>query len=162
MSTPEVYTVAHVNVTIDGITDAGMNQLLFNRATPPSVTVEAPKHDFHGDQGNVQSIIASVQTVKYGTVELSQGLDKGMCMAKWLAQIQDPAKKIDEKKKHVKIDWLDQNGQTLFSWDAEKALLTGYSSAGSDPSSNAVLTVTATIDADEWKHLDSGGSPITG
>ena len=83
-------------------------------------------------------------------------------MAKWLAQIQDPSKKIDEKKKHVKIDWLDQNGEPLFSWDAEKALLTGYSHAGSDPSSSAVLTVTATIDADEWKHLDASGSPIAG
>ena len=95
MSTPEVYTVAHVNVTIDGVTDAGMNQLLFNRATPPSVSVEAPKHDFHGDKGQTESIIASVQNVKYGTVELSQGLDKGMCMAKWLALIKDPSKKID-------------------------------------------------------------------
>ena len=32
---PEVYTVSHVAVTIDGVTDGEMNKLLFNSAKPP-------------------------------------------------------------------------------------------------------------------------------
>ena len=40
------------------------------------------------------------------------------------------------------------------------AILTGYSHSASDAASNGILTVTATIDADDWQQLDSGGSPI--
>jgi hypothetical protein len=161
-STPPVYTVANIKVTIAGITDSagGMNNLLFSSCSPPDWSVDAPKHIFHGDQGP-ESIISSVQKPSYGTMTLSQGWDQGFCLAKWKALIEDPSQKIDQKKKDVKVDFLDSDGQTiLFSWHATAGILTGYTHAASDASSHAVLTVTATIDADTWEHLDSSGSPI--
>ena len=57
-------------------------------------------------------------------------------------QVTDPSKAITDKKKHVKVDFLKSDGSILFSWDAQQALLTGYSHSGSDAASNAVLTVT--------------------
>jgi hypothetical protein len=162
-SPPEVYTVSHVAVTIDGIADAGsMNTLLFNSAKPPDWSIEAPKHLFHGNQGTVETIIPAVQSPRYGTMTLTQGWDENAILAKWKALVSDPSKGIDEKKKHVKVDFLKSDGQTiLFSWDAQYALLTGYSHSASDAASNGILTVTATIDADDWQQLDSSGSPIT-
>jgi T4-like virus tail tube protein gp19 len=159
---PEVYTVSHVAVTIDGVTDVEMNKLLFNSAKPPDWQIEAPKHTFHGDKGAIQSIISAVQNPSYTTMTLTQGWDENAVLAKWRATVTDPSKAITDKKKHVKVDFLKSDGSILFSWDAQQALLTGYSHSGSDAGSNAVLTVTATIDADEWQHLDSSGSPITG
>jgi hypothetical protein len=159
---PEVYTVAHVAVSIDGLTDGGMNNLLFNSASPPDWSIEAPKHVFHGDQGSIESIISAVQNPRYGTMTLTQGWDEGMVLAKWKAQIEDQSTAIADKKKHVKVDFLKPDGSILFSWDAQAALLTGYTHSPSDAASNAILMVTATIDADLWTHLDSGGSPIAG
>src|SRR4051794_18368113 len=123
----EVYTVTHIKVDMDGLTNGQMNPLLFNRATPPAWSCEAPKHEFHGDTGAVQTIISSVQNAKHGTVELTQGLDKDMVMSKWKALVMDPKKGIDEKKKKVTITWLDSTGEEVFSWHTEKGLLTGYS-----------------------------------
>ena len=93
---------------------------------------------------------------------LTQGWDEGYCLAKWKATIADPSKAITDKKKHVKVDFLKPDGSILFSWDAQQALLTGYSHSASDAASNSVLTVTATIDADDWQQLDGNGSPIAG
>jgi phage tail-like protein len=159
---PEVYTVSHVAVTIDGVTDGEMNKLLFNSAKPPDWSIEAPKHTFHGDKGAVESIISAVQNPSYTTMTLTQGWDEGAVLAKWRATVTDPSKAITDKKKHVKVDFLKSDGSILFSWDAQQALLTGYSHSGSDAGSNAVLTVTVTIDADQWQQLDSGGTPIAG
>jgi phage tail-like protein len=160
--TPEVFTVTHVAVEITpDVTQEGMNKLLFNRCTPPSWSCEAPKHDFHGEKGAIESIISSVQNAKHGTVELTQGWDEGMALAKWKALIMDESKTIDEKKKDIKISFLNSKGDALFVWHAEKALLTSYNHAGSDASSNGILTVTATIDADKWEHCDAQGQPIT-
>ena len=159
---PEVYTVSHVAVSIDGVTDGEMNKLLFNSAKQPDGSIEATKHVFHGDKGAVETIISAVQNPTYTTMTLTQGWDEGMVMAKWWATVTDPSKAISDKKKHVKVDFLKTDGSILFSWDAQQALLTGYSHSGSSAGDNAVLTVTATIDADEWKQLDSGGSPIAG
>jgi hypothetical protein len=159
---PDIYTVSHVAVSIDGLTDGGMNNLLFSSASPPAWSIEAPKHVFHGDQGSIESIISAVQNPRYGTMTLTQGWDEGMVLAKWKAMIEDQATAIADKKKHVKVDFLKPDGSILFSWDAQAALLTSYSHSASDAASNAILTVTATIDADVWAQLDSGGSPITG
>jgi hypothetical protein len=94
---------------------------------------------------------------------LTQGWDQGYCLAKWRAVIEDTNTPIDQKKKDVKVDFMESDGQTiLFSWHTSAGLLTGYTHAASDASSNAVLTVTATIDADTWEQLDGSGSPITG
>ncbi len=161
---PPVFTVSNVKVTIAGITDqaSGMNSLLFSSCSPPDLSIDAPKHIFHGDKGP-ESIISTIQNPSYGTMTLTQGWDQGMCLAKWKAIIEDPSQTIDQKKKDVKVDFLQSDGTTiLFSWHATAGLLTGYTHAASDASSNAVLTVTATIDADKWEHLDANGSPITG
>ena len=161
---PPVYTVSNVKVTIAGITDqaSGMGALLFSSCSAPDWSIDAPKHIFHGDQGP-ESIISTIQKPTYGTMTLTQGWDQGFCLAKWKALIEDPSQTIDQKKKDVKVDFLQSDGTTiLFSWHASAGLLTGYSTAASDPSSNGVLTVSATIDADSWEQLDSGGSPIAG
>jgi phage tail-like protein len=159
---PEVYTVSHVAVSIDGLTDGGMNNLLFSSASPPSWTIDASKHVYHGDNGSTESIISAIQNPKYSPMQLTQGWDEGMVLAKWKALIEDPSTAIADKKKHVKVDFLKSDGSILFSWDAQAAILTAYNHSASDAASNAVLTVTATIDADIWTHLDSSGSPITG
>jgi hypothetical protein len=161
---PPVYTVSNIAVTIAGITDSagGMNALLFSSCTPPAWSIDAPKHIFHGQAGP-ESIISSIQKPTYGTMTLTQGWDQNYCLAKWKALIEDPSQAIDQKKKDVKVDFLQSDGTTiLFSWHTTAGLLTGYTHAASDASSNAVLTVTATIDADTWEQLDSSGSPITG
>jgi hypothetical protein len=161
---PPVYTVSNVKVTISDITDSagGMGALLFNSCSPPDWSIDAPKHIFHGNTGP-ESIISSIQKPTYGTMTLSQGWDQNYCLAKWKALIEDPSQPIDQKKKDVKVDFLESDGQTiLFSWHTPAGLLTGYTHAASDASSNAALTVTVTIDGDTWEQLDSNGSPITG
>jgi T4-like virus tail tube protein gp19 len=161
MSTP-VHTVSHVVVEIKpDIADAGQaNTLLFSAATPPSWSVEATKHIFHGNQGQPETIISSVQTPKYGTMTLTQGWDENHVLAKWKAIVEDPSKTIDDKKRQVIVTFYKNNGtDELFAWSAEKALLTGYSTSPSDPASNGVLTVTATIDADKWEQTIQG-TPI--
>jgi phage tail-like protein len=159
---PTVYTVTNVVVTIQGITDSagGMGALLFTSCKAPEWSIDAPKHLFHGE-GGPESIISTIQKPTYGTMTLTQGWDENYCLAKWKALIEKADATIDEKKKDVKVDFMKSNGtDILFSWHAEKGLLTHYSHAASDASSNAVLTVSATIDADSWEQLDSGGQPI--
>lgn len=158
---PQVYTVTNIKVTIGSLTPA-MSPLLFSSCTPPSWSIDAPKHVFHGDAGP-ETIIASIQNPTYGTMTLTQGWDQGNVLATWKALIMDPTKTIDQKKMDVKVDFLPTASATdvLFSWHAAAALLTGYSTAASDAASNAVLTVTATIDADAWEQLGPGGAQIT-
>ena len=56
---------------------------------------------------------------------------------------------------------MDSTGQPLFQWVGTGALLTGFSHSPSDASSNGVLTINATIDADTWQlQGSSGGSPL--
>lgn len=163
-STPaEVYTVSHVAVAIAGITDSagGMNNLLFSSAKPPDWSIEAPKHVFHGDSGQVETIISAVQNPRYGTMTLTQGWDEKGCLAQWMGLIEDASKAIADKKKQVDVDFFKSDGTTkLFTWHADAALLTGYTHSASDAASNAVLTVTATIDADKWELKDGSGQPF--
>jgi T4-like virus tail tube protein gp19 len=160
---PPVYTVSNIRVQIQDIASPGdMGTLLFSSCSPPDWSIDAPKHIFHGNTGP-ESIISTIQNPTYGTMTLTQGWDQGNILAKWKAIIEDPSQTIDQKKKDVKVDFLQSDGQTiLFSWHTATGLLTGYTHAASDASSNAVLTVSATIDGDTWEQLDSGGSPITG
>jgi hypothetical protein len=161
---PKVPTGINVKVTIAGVTDSAgsMGALLFNSCTQPDWSITAPKHIFHGDKGP-ESIIASIQQPTFGTMTLTQGHDEGMCMRKWAALITDPSQTIDQKKKDVKVDFLDSDAQTiLFSWHATAGLLTSLSGGASNPSDNSPLIDTATIDADSWEYLDSGGQPVTG
>jgi hypothetical protein len=160
---PEVVTVSHVSVNIADIADEGsMDQLLFSACQPPDWSIEAPKHIFHGGQGQPESIISSVQKPTYGTLTLTQGWDPGNVLAKWKAIIEDPGKTIDDKKKAVTVTFFKSNGtDALFKWHTEKGLLTSYSHTGSDPSSNGVLTITATIDADVWEHQDGSGNKFS-
>jgi len=161
---PPVYTVGFVTVAIDGLATADqMNTLLFSSASPPAWSIDAPKHIFHGNGGVPEPIIGTIQKPQYGTMTLTQGWDSGFILAKWKALIEDPNTPIDQKKKHVTVTWMQSDGKTqLFGWDAPAALLVGYTHSASDASSNGVLTVTATIDADSWQQLDNSGQPITG
>lgn len=162
---PPVYTVSHIEVKIAGVTDSapnGMNSLLFNSASSPAWSVEATKHVFHGNQGQPETVISAVQSPKYGTMTLNQGWDEGYCLAKWKAQIEDPQTPIDQKKKQVDVTFYQNDGSTeLFTWHTDTGLLIAYETAASDPASNGLLTVSATIDADTWQQT-VGGSPITG
>jgi len=158
---PPIYTVSHITVKIDSVADPGnMNTLLFSACTTPDWSIDAPKHVFHGASGKPnESIISSVQNPTYGTVTLTQGWDDAMVLAKWKAAIEQPGD-IATKKKSVDIQFCKTDGSELFTWHADAALLTGYSHSGSDASSNGVLTITATLDADKWEQR-VGGSPIT-
>ena len=161
---PTVYTVQNIKVTIAGVTDSAgdFNALLFNSCDGPSWSIDAPKHVFHGTTGPDQ-IISAIQNPTWSPMTLTQGWDQNFCMAKWKATIEDPTKSIDDKKKDVKVDFLQSDGTTiLFSWHTTSGLLTSYQTSGSDPSSHAALIVSTTIDADKWEQLDSSGSPITG
>jgi hypothetical protein len=156
---PPVQTVAHVLVTIDGYADEGsMDQLLFSACTPPDWSIEAPKHTYHGNSGEPASIITSVQKPTYGTMTLTQGWDPNNVLAKWMQDIGKPGD-IKDKKKQVTVKFCQQDGTALFQWasDGPTGLLTGFSHSGSDASSNGVLTITATIDADNWKLTKDGG-----
>jgi hypothetical protein len=160
---PPVQTVSHITVAIEGsqsiATADQMDQLLFSACQPPDWSVDAPKHTFHGNDGVPSNIISSVQKPTYGTMTLTQGWDPGHVLAKWKYLIEQPGE-IDTKKMKVTVIFMDSNKQALFQWSAEKALLTGFSHSGSDAASNGVLTITATIDADEWVLGDSGGQPL--
>jgi hypothetical protein len=154
---PPVYTVSHILVSIDGIADPGnMNTLLFSACTPPDWSVEAPKHTFHGNAGAPENIIASVQKPNYGTMTLTQGWDDAHVLAKWKYAIEQPGD-ISTKKKAVDVTFCKSDGTTLFKWHTDAGLLTGYTHSGSDASSNGVLTITATIDADTWVLSDDSG-----
>jgi hypothetical protein len=166
MAPPEVYTVSNVMVTITGVTDQGtasgdFGALLFNSCTPPDWSIEAPKHVFHGQKGP-ETLIASVQKPSFGTVTLSGGWDPNMALAKWMGIISDPTQDITKKKLPVKIDFLDSKGEPppLFTWQTDSGILTSFSHSGSDAGSHAVLTVTATIDADDWSFADGSGNVI--
>jgi T4-like virus tail tube protein gp19 len=154
---PPVYTVSHVLVSIADIADAGnMSTLLFSSCSPPDWSVEAPKHIFHSNQGGTESLIAAVQQPQYGTMTLTQGWDDTHVLAKWKYLIEQPGD-ITTKKKAVDVTFCKSDGSTLFKWHTDAGLLTGYSHSASDASSNGVLTVTATIDADTWVLSDDSG-----
>ena len=160
---PPVQTVSHILVNIDSVaTPDQMSQLLFNSCTPPDWSVEAPKHIFHGNSGQPESIISAVQNPTYGTMTLTQGWDPGNVLAIWKNLIEQPGD-ISTKKKQVTVQFCDSTGTPLFQWmtDGACGLLTGFSHTGSDASSNGVLTITATIDADNWKLTMGDGSDFS-
>lgn len=157
---PPVQTISHITVDIDGVAAAGdMDQLLFSACDPPSWTVEAPKHIFHGNDGTPQTIISAIQNPSYSPMTLTQGWDPNMVLAKWMADVQKPGE-ITDKKKKITVVFLDSNKQPLFQWYTESGILTEFKHSASDASSNSVLTVTARIDADTWELQDGSGSAL--
>ena len=52
----------------------------------------------------------------------------------------------------------NNDGPALFQWIGNGALLTSLSHSPSDASSNGVLTITATLDADKWTLAGPSGS----
>jgi hypothetical protein len=161
---PPIQTVTHISVEITpgggsqiGGSD-GMDQLLFSSCSPPDWSIEAPKHIFHGNSGTPQPIISSVQNPTYGTMTLTQGWDPQNVLAHWMNQISDPSVAMDQKKAQVTVVFMDSTGTGLFQWVGTGALLTGFSHSPSDASSNGVLTITATIDADTWQLCAAGGT----
>lgn len=158
-SAPPVQTVSHITVTISDIAQGGqMNTLLFSSCTPPDWSVEAPKHIFHGDSGKPnETIIAAIQTPQYGTMTLTQGWDPSNVLGKWKNLIEAPGD-ITTKKKTVEVQFQDSQGKPILDWKADQALLTGFTHSPSDASSNGVLTITATIDADTWTLTKDGSA----
>jgi hypothetical protein len=65
---------------------------------------------------------------------------------------------IDQKKANVTVVFMDNSGQALFQWVGTGALLTSLSHSPSEASSNGVLTITATLDADSWALCGPGSS----
>jgi T4-like virus tail tube protein gp19 len=160
---PPVQTVTHISVNIDcqsvqNVDPNAMNNLLFSGCTPPSWSIDAPKHVFHGNTGTPETIISSVQKPTYGTMTLTQGWDPGNVLAHWMNQISDPTVDMSAKKGTVTVQFMDSKGTGLFQWVGTGAILTGFSHSPSDASSNGVLTITATIDADSWALCASGGT----
>jgi hypothetical protein len=160
---PVVQTVTHITVSIESngnkiADDTAMAQLLFSSCAPPHWSIEASKHIFHGDKGQPETIISSVQNPSYGTMTLTQGWDPGNVLVKWMNTISDPSKPIDQKKADVTVVFMDNSGQALFQWIGNGALLTGLSHSPSEASSNGVLTITATLDADKWTLAGPSGS----
>jgi tail tube protein gp19 len=165
-SPPPIQTVTHISVAFDGsavsgVTADAMATLLFSSCSPPDFSIDAPKHTFHGDKGAPEQIIAGVQNPTYGTMTLTQGWDPNHVLASWMNVIADPSKAITDKKVNVTVIFMDSTGTALFQWVGTGALLTGFSHSASDASSNGVLTINATIDADTWQlQGPSGGSPL--
>lgn len=165
-SLPTVQTVTHITVDIQGtsVSNAAasdMSQLLFSSCSAPDWSIEASKHVFHGQDGKPEQIISGVQNPTYGTMTLTQGWDPQNVLAHWMNQISDPSVAIADKKAQVTVVFMDSTSQPLFQWVGTGALLTGLSHSPSDASSNGVLTINATIDADTWQlQGSSGGSPL--
>lgn len=163
---PPVQTVTHISVTITGtsvnnVTADAMNSLLFSSCSAPDWSIDAPKHIFHGQKGAPETIISSVQNPSYGTMTLTQGWDPNNVLAHWMNQISDPSVQMSDKKAQVTVVFMDSTGNPLFQWVGTGAILTGLSHSPSDASSNGVLTINATIDADTWQlQSGSGGSPL--
>ncbi len=159
---PVVYTVAHINVTIQTIAEQGaMNPLLFKSCTPPTWSVQAPKEMFHGSQGAIQPIITAVQNPTWTPMTLTQGWDTTFIFAQWAYLMADPKSTIAQKQKKVQVDFCDNTGTTLYSWQTATGLLVSLSTGGSDPSSHSPLINTATIDANSWDMLNAQGQPIS-
>jgi hypothetical protein len=153
---PPVQTVTHITVDLQGtsVADGGvanMAELLFSSCSAPEWSIEASKHVFHGVDGKPEQIISGVQNPTYGTMTLTQGWDPKNVLAHWMNQISDPAVKIDDKKAAITVVFMDSTSTPLFQWVGTGAILTGLSHTPSDASSNGVLTINATIDADKWE-----------
>jgi hypothetical protein len=163
---PPIQTVTHITVDIKGnsvqnAASSDMPNLLFSSCSPPDWSIEAPKHVFHGDKGKPEQIISGVQNPSYGTMTLTQGWDPQNVLAHWMNQISDPAVKIDDKKALVTVVFLNSTSDPLFQWVGTGALLTNLTHSPSDASSNGVLTINATLDADTWQlQGPSGGSAL--
>jgi tail tube protein gp19 len=160
---PPVQTVTHISVDIQSgggaiASASDMAQLLFSSCSPPHWSIEAPKHIFHGDQGKPETIISSVQNPSYGTMTLTQGWDPNAVLVKWMNKISDPTVAIDQKKANVTVVFMDNSGTALFQWVGTGAILTSLSHSASEASSNGVLTITATLDADTWALCGPGSS----
>src|SRR5947209_18930487 len=128
---PPVQTVTHISVDIQSgggpiASASDMAQLLFSACSPPDWSIEAPKHVFHGDSGQPETIISSVQKPAYGTMTLTQGWDPDHVLAKWMNQISDSTVAIDQKKAAVDVAFMDNTGTALFHWVAEGAVLTSF------------------------------------
>jgi phage tail-like protein len=163
-----VQTVTHVSVAItgpssvSGVSGSGaMNPLLFNSCDAPDWKIDAPKFTYHGNSGTPESVITSVQNPTYGAMTLKGGWDPGNTLAKWMNQISDPAQDYSAKIAQVTVQFMDSKGTVLFQWLGTGAIMTSFSHSGSDASSNGVLTVTATIEANKWELQNASGSPLT-
>jgi hypothetical protein len=164
---PAVQTVTHVILELKGSSatiggTSGMDQLLFSSCSAPDWSIDAPKHIFHGNSGAPVPIIAAVQNPTYSPMTLTQGWDPNNTLAAWMNTISDPTKAITDKKMTVTAQFCDNMGTVLFQWVGTGGLLTGFSHSPSDASSNGVLTITATIEADTWQLCDANGSPLAG
>jgi hypothetical protein len=160
---PPVQTVTHITVNISAggspiAQDSDMSNLLFSSCAPPHWQIEATKHQFHANDGKIETIISSVQNPSWGTMTLTQGWDPNTVLVKWMNKISDPTVPIDQKKADITVVFMDNTGQPLFQWVGTGGLLTGFSHSPSEASSNGVLTITATLDADTWALCGPGSS----
>jgi hypothetical protein len=140
------------------ISTSSMDQLFFNQCTPPEWSMDLPSQFFHGNSGGVQQVFGAVTKPKYGTVSLKGGWDPQHLLATWANKISDQSQPMSAKTCDVTLKFEDSTGTALFTWVGAGALMTHFSHSGSDASSNAFLSVNATISAPEWKLMDSGGS----
>jgi len=154
---PVVYTNCLVTLDIPGVTDNGMEKLLFNSFTPPSWSTEAPKHKFFNGK-LVETVHGGTINESWSPMQLGRGVDKNYVLYKWVEQVRQ--KPVEEAKKTVTVTVKTQDDDGVHVWTGEGAVIVQYGQTAHSSATNETLLENVSIDAERWSMKDGGGSDI--
>lgn len=165
MDDPQIYTNCYIALEITGQTGVGgssdMPKLLCNSFTPPAWSTDTPKHKFYGDSGKTEILQGGARNENWSPAQVGRAVDTTHALFNWVQEIRQ--KGPTGAKKDVKITIQEPGGQTNIEvWSGTGAVITQYSQAASNASSNEIMTENITIDAEKWDLLDGSGQPING
>ncbi len=162
MSTPEVFTNCYITLEISEITQGEMGQMLFSSFTPPSWSTEASKHKYYGGKGTTEVLHGGARVENWGPAELGRGVETQHLLYKWVEQIKEkgPAAAKKDVKITVEAPGAEGSPTPICQWNGIGAIITNFSHAASNASSNEIMTESVTLDAEKWELLDGTGGKI--
>jgi phage tail-like protein len=159
---PIVYTNCYISVEIKEVTEGEMGKLLFNSFTPPTWSTDAQKHKFYGNQATTQVLHGGARVETWGPAHLGRGVDTEHLLYKWVQEIRKKGPSSAKKEITIKVEAPDESGNPtgICTWAATGAIITQFSQAASNASSNEIMTEDVTIEAETWDMKDGEGNPI--
>jgi phage tail-like protein len=154
---PVVYTNCLVTLEIPGVTDNGMDKLLFNSFTPPSWSTEAPKHKFFNGK-LVETVHGGTVNDSWSPAQLGRGVDKNYVIYKWIEQVRQ--KPIEQCKKDVTITVKTQDDEGVHVWSGTGVVPVSYGHGPHSSQANETLIETCSLEGETWHMKDGSGSDI--
>jgi phage tail-like protein len=159
---PIVYTNCYISVEINEVTEGEMGKLLFTDFTPPTWSTETHKHKFYGNQATTQVLHGGARVENWGPAHLGRGVDPEHILYKWVQEIRKKGPAGAKKDVTIKVEAPDESGEPtgICTWVGTGAVITEFSQAASNASTNEIMTEEVAIEAEMWDMKDGEGSDI--